>query len=793
MFKQSSIHTTMTTVHTLHHRNTKPLTPPFTLKRGISVLLSVSLVVSSSLPFTAAYAQAIEVSTSAAGVSGGGAGGGFNTATTTNAANTTNVTLPAGFNPSLFNNGLADATKDAGKDASKTTASAGAQAGQSNSFQLFLQSSLGKALPLFGQQLFDGHSDTFAASTDTPVPATYTLGVGDELLIRTWGGFDMDYRATIDRAGNLSIPKIGTFTLSGVRFGDVEQIIGQQIGRYYRNFNLSVTMGRARSMRVFVVGYVNKPGAYTLPSVSTALNALMQAGGPSGAGSLRRIEIKRQGQSIGEIDLYDFLLRGDKSKDLKLHADDTLYVHPVGNLVAVHGQVNLPAIYEYKTGETFKDLLGWSGGTTVIANTQRVMLDRQTPQKNRTTEHSDLSASLLAKPLQNGDVLELFAMSRQFERTVTLRGNVASPIRFPWREGLRITDLLPTKNALITADYFAQRETAQFTKTTSTTGLRNDVKQVLKEPNWDYAVVERISPARLEPELLPFNLGQALDDPLSVHNLALQSGDVITIFNKDDIQVPMAKQTRFVRLEGEFASSGVYKAQPNETLRQLITRIGGVTPDAFLYGLEFNRESTRKQQEVRYQEALDRMELDLIRSATSNSATSVEDAVARKAQQESQAKLISRMRTIRPNGRISFGFQSPQVSLRDLPDVTLEDGDTIILPAKSATIAVFGSVMKEGAFLHQSNKTIGDYIALAGGASRDADRSYVFVIRADGSVVSQQSKGMLSGLASEPALPGDTIYMPEQQDKNSFIRKLKDWTSILSQFGLGAAAIKVLK
>ena len=325
--------------------------------------------------------------------------------------------------------------------------------------------------------------------------------------------------------------------------------------------------------------------------------------------------------------------------------------------------------------------------------------------------------------------------------------------------------------------------------------LINQIKPPQKELNWDYALVERFNRNDLSTSLIPFNLEKAIVQGDEANNIRLQPGDVITIFSKDDIQVSTTRQTKYIRLEGEFHSSGVYQIQPGETLRQLVQRVGGLTMSAYLFGSEFSRESTRIQQQKNLDEALNRLERDVQRFSVSRSQsiTSGEDAATLQAQAEAAKVLVARMRQIRPTGRIVLAMGN-EAYAKDLPDLPLEDGDRFYVPPPPSMVNVFGSVYNENSFVYRPTSRVTDYLDQAGGPTKDADKSSIYVLRADGSVMSKRQGGWLStSLDSARLMPGDSIVVPEELDKTSLMRNLKDISQILYQFGLGAAALKVLR
>src|SRR5262249_23973504 len=215
-------------------------------------------------------------------------------------------------------------------------------------FQEFVASSLGRRLPIFGQNLFRNVPSTFAPLDRVPVTPDYLIGPGDELVVRSWGQIDINYRAVVDRTGTIYLPRVGAISVAGLRYDQLNDAVKSAVGRVFRNFELSVTLGQLRSIQVFVVGQVRRPGVYTVSSLSTLVNALFASGGPSNHGSMRDIQLKRQGKIVTNFDLYDLIVRGDKSRDAQLLPGDVIYVAPVGRLAALSGSVNVPAIFELK-------------------------------------------------------------------------------------------------------------------------------------------------------------------------------------------------------------------------------------------------------------------------------------------------------------------------------------------------------------------------------------------------------------------------------------------------------------
>ena len=670
-------------------------------------------------------------------------------------------------------------------------------AAQRHEFQDFVAQSLGRYLPLFGFNLFAGVPSTFAPVDSIPVTPDYVVGPGDEILIRAWGQVDIDYRAVVDRNGLINIPRVGNVNVAGIRYQELSGYLRTAIGRIFRNFQLNVTLGQLRSIQIFVVGHARRPGSYTVSSLSTLVNAVFASGGPSPKGSMRRIQLKRADRTVTEFDLYDLLLKGDKSKDAQLLPGDVIYIPPVGSLAAASGSVNEPAIYELKGSTTLNDFIQLSGGLSTTAEGRRVTLERIKDRKTRTVEEFTLDDTGLAREMKDGDLVRVYAISPRFENAVTLRGTVANPGRYPWREGLRVRDIIPDRESLIVPDYWQRQNRVSDVLVSGQQRLRVDIRRSYDEINWDYAVIERLDRSDLTPLLITFNLGRAIVDGDQSNNVPLRPGDVVTIFSKADIQVPIARQTKYVRLEGEFVAPGFYQILPGETLRQLVARVGGFTGNAYLFGSEFTRESTREFQQRRLDEAIDFLEKEIQRTlaASAGGAVEKEDVEGARVRAEGQVQLISRLRQARATGRIVLELPTEQPQMKDLPELALEDGDRFIVPSRPSTVAVVGAVYNQNAFIYRTDQRVSDYLSRAGGPTKDADTGSIYVVRADGSVISQRQSSSFfgGGVTGELLTPGDAIIVPEDLQKWRFTKSLKDWTQILYQFALGVAGLKVLK
>lgn len=720
-------------------------------------------------------------------------------------------------------------------------------------FQRFVQQTTGRLLPVYGQQLFDLPTG-YAPVSQGPVPNDYIIGPGDEIRLQIWGSIEDELSLIVNRQGQINLPKVGVVNVAGVRAGDLESVLRGKISRIFTNFSLNATLGRLRSIQIYVVGQARQPGTYTVSSLSTLINALFEVGGPGNNGSMRNIQLKRGGRLIGELDLYNFIAHGDRSGDVPLQSGDVIVISPVGPRVAVLGAFGQPAIYELKGTDSIGDVLALGGGVPVLAKSGKALLERIDPasDKPRHVDSFALDQAGLRRTLRDGDILTLLDISPQFDNAVTLRGNVASPLRYPYTPGMRIRDLIPDREALITPDYYRRKNLlVQFEETgRKDNGVREQdekpgkeadrsdkegskpgaesgksekedkksdkdedkpvkagastvergVRNLLDEVNWDYAVIERLDRASLTMRLIPFNLGRAIQDGDPQQNLALEPGDIVTILSKKDLRVPQDRQTRLVRLEGEVAAPGIYQIESGETLPQLLAREGGATRNAYLYGTEFTRESVRKQQQENLDTVIRKLESQLQAELGKQLANTQTQSDAKSQMFVTQQKQqLDRMKTFKSNGRVSLELPPADLTLTALPALPLEDGDAIYIPSRPGFVTVVGEVYNENAIIYRAGSTVGDALKTAG-ATDNADLDNAFVLRADGSVnAARDNSGLFSlgGFDNIQLMAGDTVVVPAKLDRETswtkLVTGLKDWTQILYQLGLGAAAWKTLR
>src|ERR1035437_6541753 len=320
-------------------------------------------------------------------------------------------------------------------------------------FQQVVAGSTGRVLPIFGASIFTSTPSTFAPVDNIPVTPDYVIGPGDELRLQIWGQVSQHGSFVVDRTGSISLPEVGTIHVAGLQFSQLSDFLKAQLGRVYRNFDLNVNLGQLLSIQIFVVGQARQPGSYTIGSLSTLLNALFASGGPLPQGSLRDIQVKRGGDTITHFDLYDLLLRGDKTRDVRLESGDVIFIPDVGAQVAVVGSITTPAVYELRGEKAFNQVIALAGGLTSVAASANVRVERIDKHTERSAIDVDL-ASGDNSPVQDGDIVNVTSIIDRFKDAVTLRGNVTNPGRYVWHQGMRVSDLIPNRDAVITRSYY---------------------------------------------------------------------------------------------------------------------------------------------------------------------------------------------------------------------------------------------------------------------------------------------------------------------------------------------------
>ena len=383
---------------------------------------------------------------------------------------------------------------------------------------------------------------------DIPASSDYIIGPGDEVKITLWGRVNAQYSLVVNRDGEITIPDIGPLRIAGMRFDKMKHYVTEQAKRIV-GAEINVTLGALKSIQVFVLGEVREPGSYALDPFSTIINAVLAAGGPTEIGSLRNIQLKRNGRTIAVMDMYGFLLKGDKSQDKNLQSGDVIFVPTVGPLVGIAGNVKRPAVYELKNRYDLMGLLDMAGGVIPSAYTQQIQVERIEKNERRIVidiNDKDLTASK-GFILQDGDLVKVFSIVDRDVNAVFLNGNVKHPGKYEYKPGMRVKDLI------------------------------KDTSDLLKETYFKYALIKRLRPPEFATELIPFNLGRLLLAGNDADNIKLKPRDSVYIFSRW-----MFRDKPSVTVEGEVRKKGTFELTGNYRVRDAILEAGGLTKDASL-------------------------------------------------------------------------------------------------------------------------------------------------------------------------------------------------------------------
>ena len=373
---------------------------------------------------------------------------------------------------------------------------------------------------------------------DLPAGPDYVLGPGDDLIVNMWGGQSNRLSRTIDRQGQIDLPEAGTVMINGMTIAQAQIAIQQALSLQFNNEHVEISLGRLRTVRVYVVGDVQRPGAYDVSSLSTPLSALYAAGGPTSRGSLRILRQYRGTQLVREIDLYDFLLKGVRSDVERLLPGDTLLVPGAGPQVTVEGMVHRPAIYELNGEKTLDQVIDLAGGVSGTASLKQINVARIVAQQRRTMvslqlpdDPTKVAAKLAEFPVQGGDDVVISQILPYNQDAVYLEGHVYRPGKYPYKDGMTITDLL------------------------------HSYQDVLPEPS-DHAELVRLQAPDFRPETINFNLHDAL---IGNNSFPLEPFDSIHVFGRYEVDAPM------VTIDGEVLRPGSYPMSEGMTVAGLVS------------------------------------------------------------------------------------------------------------------------------------------------------------------------------------------------------------------------------
>lgn len=620
-------------------------------------------------------------------------------------------------------------------------------------------------LSRFGMSFFTGSRNIYEPMESAPVTQGYKISTGDEVTITLWGIPDEgNYTLEVDRNGFANIPHIGTVRIAGYTIPEAERIIQARMNQYYTGYQMSLSMGRLSSIMVYVTGNARLPGAYTVSSFSTLVNALLASGGPSPSGSLRKIELKRNGRTVAVFDMYAMLLRGDKTQDINLQAGDVVYIPPVGPLVGVAGEVQTPGVYELNGATRVQDLLYIAGGLNAQTFKGRVQFYRIYDHAYAGAFEGNLE-EIENNELQDGDILRLYPIYN-FAASVNITGALM-------REG----------DYIILPDHTRISDVIQ--RAGGLTSIASDVAEITRvTPSLDGPVNERFR----------INLTLAMmGDP--ENNMTLKNGDHITV-----LVIPDWKTQYTVVIKGEIMRPGTYSMFPGEKLSDLITKAGGFTSKAFLKGAIFTRKSVAEEQRKSLQQMADRMERELLESMqniASGSSGTAGITGALNTEYERRRQLINNLRQVDIMGRVITRIDTPKNIMGTAWDYELEDGDTLQIPKTPLTVNVMGAVYSSSTQIYRPDMGINGYIHAAGGALKSAHKRMVYLLKNDGTTIRlTRSTAMLTSKKwtapqgfSSAIEPGDTIVVPVKYLDRQPMEAFKDAIDVVYKVAIAAGVI----
>lgn len=433
----------------------------------------------------------------------------------------------------------------------------------------------------FGYDLFAGNPTTFAPATDIPIPSNYVIGPGDTVILQLYGKENVEHELIVSRQGIIQIPEIGPLHVVGQTFREFKDYLNDTLDKKTIGIKANITMGSLRSIRVFILGEAHKPGSYTVSSLSTITNALFVSGGINSIGSLRGIQLKRKGRVVGRLDLYDLLLKGDTSKDLRLQPGDVIFIPPISDTVTVNGEVKRPAIYELKNEKSMQSVIAMAGGFTSTAYPQFSRLERVSNKGSRTLIDLDLTSSSHHNSTpKSGDIIHVPSILDELEGAVSLKGHVRRPMQFSWRKNLRLRDIIKGYDDL------------------------------LPDPDMQYGLIVRKSEPKKRIKLISFKLADVFESRSSDSNLLVQSGDEIIVFGAsepreavikpliEDIksQATASNPSQTVFISGYVKFPGQYPFIKNMSPKDLIMAAGGFKVSAYTLGAEVTRYNVDSEQ-----------------------------------------------------------------------------------------------------------------------------------------------------------------------------------------------------
>lgn len=670
----------------------------------------------------------------------------------------------------------------------------------------------GSGRKIYGHQVFNSQSLTFEPSENLATPQNYRLGPGDEVVIDIWGTSEDHMRQTISPEGSIMISQIGPVYLNGLTIKDANQHIKSAFSRKYAGMNdaetdIQVTLGQVRTIQVDILGEVATPGTFRMSPFSSVFHALYRAGGINDIGSLRNIQVLRNGKKVAGVDIYDYLFKGKTSGNIRLQEGDVIIVPPYEQLVNIDGNVKRPMYYEIKPDETVKSLLDYAGGFTGDAYGGMVRLSRQSGTENEL--YNIDRGEFATYRLQDGDIITVGTILDRYANRVELKGAVYRPGMFAIGDGLKtVRDLIdkadgvtedaytdrvllyregPEKQLEVVAldlkdilrgaapDITLKRNDMLVISSVNELEERGDVYiggQVARPGAYPYAanstvedlifqaggLLEGASTARVDisrrivdPSATEATNQLAQEFTVSIENgLAVGKGKGFRLKPYDRVEVrrsPGYAPQETVAIDGEVLFAGTYTLRKrNERLSEFVTRAGGLIDGAYIKGAHLSRRLSESELAAR-KEAL--------RLAMSNNSENMGDSIA-------IDKIdLSNMYNVGIN--LEKALANPGSDY----DLVLMPGDSLYVPEKQSTVKISGDVMFPNAVIYEPGKKLSHYVNQAGGYGQRAKKGKAFIVYMNGTVARAKR--------NTPIEPGCHIIVPSKPQNGG-----TDWSKILT-------------
>lgn len=683
---------------------------------------------------------------------------------------------------------------------------------------------------VFGRNIFNTRNLTFEPSVNLATPPNYRLGPGDEVIIDIWGTSQNTIRQQISPDGTINIEKIGPVSLSGMTVSEANEYLKRVLGKTYSGLDapdgtleIRLTLGNARTIQINVMGEVIQPGTYALSSFSTVFHALYRAGGVNEIGSLRNVQVTRNGKTVAKVDVYDFIMKGKTQDDIRLQEGDVIIVPAYEALVQISGNVKRPMKFEMKKNETLATLINYAGGFSADAYTRSLRVVRQNGEEYEINTVKEIDYS--AYPMRNGDVVTAEAILNRFTNKLEVRGAVYRPGIYQLNGEINTVRALVNEAKGLTGDAFTNRAVLQREREDLTTEIisvdvrsimagtspdiplqKNDILyipsihdledrgdvtifgEVAKPDSYSYSdnmtledLIIRAGGLRESASTVRVDVSRRIKDPKSTHStdsigqmftFALKDGFVIdgeqgfTLQPYDQVFVrrsPGYQAQQNVQVTGEVIFGGTYAmTTTEERLSDLVKKAGGATPKAYLHGAK------------------------LIRVANDEEKKRMRDVIDLMNRQFGEAMMDSLGIRVEDTFSVGIDLEKAMAQPGSEYDLVLREGDVLSVPKLNNTVKVNGAVMMPNTVGYLSDKNANYYLDQAGGYALNAKKSKKFVIYMNGQVA------RIKGRSKDKIEPGCEIIVPSKKNKRVNVGEILGYASSFGSLATMFATISNL-